>query len=61
MTDISPKVATPANNPLLDFSGLPRFADIRPEHISPAVDVLLERAASAVAQVKDPAAPVSWN
>lgn len=61
MTDISPKVATPANNPLLDFSGLPRFADIRPEHITPAVDVLLERAASAVAQVKDPATPVSWN
>lgn len=61
MTDISPKVANPANNPLLDFSGLPRFADIRPEHITPAVDVLLERAASAVAQVKDPATPVSWN
>jgi len=52
---------TQANNPLLDFSGLPRFADIRPEHITPAVDVLLEQAASAVAQVKDPATPVSWN
>ena len=28
-------------NPLLDFSGLPRFADIRPEHVAPAVDQLL--------------------
>jgi oligopeptidase A len=28
-------------NPLLDFSGLPRFADIRPEHVTPAVDVLI--------------------
>ena len=28
-------------NPLLDFSGLPRFADIKPEHVSPAVDQLL--------------------
>ena len=28
-------------NPLLDFSGLPRFADIRPEHATPAVDELL--------------------
>ena len=28
-------------NPLLDFSGLPRFADIRTEHIAPAVEQLL--------------------
>ena len=28
-------------NPLLDFSGLPRFADIRPEHVTPAVDALM--------------------
>jgi oligopeptidase A len=28
-------------NPLLDFSGLPRFTDIRPEHVAPAVDQLL--------------------
>jgi oligopeptidase A len=28
-------------NPLLDFSKLPRFADIKPEHVTPAVDQLL--------------------
>jgi len=28
-------------NPLLDFSGLPRFKDIRPEHATPAIDHLL--------------------
>ena len=28
-------------NPLLDFSGLPRFSDIRPEHVRPALDQLL--------------------
>jgi len=28
-------------NPLLDFSGLPRFADIRPEHVTPAIEQLL--------------------
>ena len=28
-------------NPLLDFSGLPRFTAIRPEHIGPAVDQLV--------------------
>jgi oligopeptidase A len=30
-------------NPLLDFSGLPRFAEIRNEHVTPAVDELLAR------------------
>ena len=28
-------------NPLLDFSGLPRFSEIRPEHVRPALDQLL--------------------
>ncbi|MGE5028223.1 MAG: M3 family metallopeptidase, partial [Betaproteobacteria bacterium] len=28
-------------NPLLDFSGLPRFPEIKPEHVTPAVDTLL--------------------
>ncbi len=28
-------------NPLLDFSGLPRFSDFRPEHVTPAIDQLL--------------------
>ncbi|HSO05726.1 MAG TPA: M3 family metallopeptidase [Pelomicrobium sp.] len=34
-------VAAPVANPLLDFSGLPRFQDIRPEHVTPAVEQLL--------------------
>jgi len=29
------------SNPLLDFSSLPRFASIRPEHVAPAVDSLI--------------------
>ena len=28
-------------NPLLDFSGLPRFAEIKPEHVAAAVDAQL--------------------
>ena len=31
-------------NPLLDFSGLPRFDEIRPEHVAPAIDQLLAEA-----------------
>jgi oligopeptidase A len=29
------------SNPLLDFSGLPRFSEVAPEHIVPAVDQLI--------------------
>ena len=28
-------------NPLLDFTGLPRFDQIRPDHVAPAMDHLL--------------------
>jgi oligopeptidase A len=49
-----------ADNPLLDFSGLPRFPDIQPAHITPALDVLLEQAEAAVAHATDPATPATW-
>ena len=31
------------NNPLLDVSGWPRCNEIKPEHIEPAVDYMLNR------------------
>jgi len=49
-----------ANNPLLDFSGLPRFDAIRPEHITPAIDALLAAAEAAV-KAAETVAPVSWE
>jgi oligopeptidase A len=36
------------SNPLLDFSGLPRFSDIRPEHVGPAIDQLIAEARAAM-------------
>ncbi|PJJ96786.1 oligopeptidase A [Lysobacteraceae bacterium NML91-0213] len=47
-------------NPLLDFSALPRFDAIRPEHIAPAIDTLLADAEAAVAHATT-AAPVTWD
>jgi len=38
-------------NPLLDFSGLPRFAELRPEHVSPAMDQLLAEGRAVIAAV----------
>jgi len=46
-------------NPLLDFSGLPRFSEIRPEHVTPAVDELLGAGRSTLAAVAR-AAP-TWD
>ncbi|MFL9961334.1 M3 family metallopeptidase [Paraburkholderia sediminicola] len=48
------------DNPLLDFSDLPRFGDIRPEHVTPALDVLLADAAAAVERAALPITPASW-
>jgi oligopeptidase A len=36
------------SNPLLDFSALPRFSEILPEHVTPAIDALLAQARAAV-------------
>ncbi len=47
------------NNPLLDFAGLPRYADIRHEHVTPAVDLLLAEARAAVARAEQ--APPDWE
>ena len=47
------------NNPLLDLSGLPRFDQIRPEHVTPAIDRLLADAEAAVKAAET--APASWD
>jgi oligopeptidase A len=46
-------------NPLLDFSGLPRFSEVKPEHVSPAIDELLAQARRATESATQ-AAP-TWN
>ena len=49
------------DNPLLDFSGLPRFAEIRPEHVTPAVEQLLgENRALIDRLLADPSA-ATWD
>jgi len=52
---------TLATNPLLDFSGLPRFADVRPEHVAPAVRSLLEDYRTLIDQLTRDAAQPTWD
>jgi oligopeptidase A len=48
-------------NPLLDFNDLPLFDQIRPEHVAPAVDILLAEAETALQTVTAPEFPSDWN
>ena len=46
-------------NPLLDFSGLPRFDELKPEHIAPAIDELLAEGRATIQRVTG--APATWE
>jgi oligopeptidase A len=48
-------------NPLLDFTDLPRFADILPEHIAPAIDELIAKSEAAQAAVTKADTPATWD
>ena len=48
-------------NPLLDFTGLPRFADIAPEHVAPAIRQLLDENRALLARLECPETPATWD
>jgi len=49
------------NNPLLDQTGLPRFAEIRPEHVAPAIDQLLAENRALIARQLSDEVPPTWD
>ena len=48
-------------NPLLDFSGLPRFAEFKPEYVTPAIDQLLADCRAAVTYAEAADTPAEWD
>jgi oligopeptidase A len=48
-------------NPLLDFSRLPRYGSIRPEHVDPAIDELLAQNRALIASLTAVGTPASWE
>ncbi|MES2365992.1 MAG: M3 family metallopeptidase [Pseudomonadota bacterium] len=48
-------------NPLLDFSALPRFTQIKPEHVTPAVDTLLEENKALVERLASATEAPTWK
>lgn len=49
------------SNPLLDFSGLPRFAEINNEHITPAIETLLKENRAVIDKVRADDRTPSWQ
>ncbi len=47
-------------NPLLDFSDLPLFDQVRPEHVAPAIDQLLAESEAALEAAVAPNLPADW-
>ena len=47
-------------NPLLDFTGLPRFAAINAGHIAPAIDRLLAENRACIDMLTRPETPATW-
>ena len=49
------------SNPLLNFDGLPRFDEIRPEHVTPAIETLLNHCKTVVAGLEAPMTDITWD
>ncbi len=61
MSQSAPRVTESHANPLLDFTDLPLFDQIRPEHVAPAIDQLLAQSQSALDKVVAPDFPADWK
>jgi oligopeptidase A len=48
-------------NPLLDFTDLPLFSQVQPQHVAPAIDSLLAAADNALDTVTQPEFPSRWQ
>ncbi|MBK8759450.1 MAG: M3 family metallopeptidase [Sulfuritalea sp.] len=48
-------------NPLLDFSGLPRFDAVLPEHVAPAIRQLIDENRGLVDRLIGPQTPATWD
>jgi oligopeptidase A len=52
---------SPANNPLLDLTGPPRFSAILPEHVGPALDHVLDENRRTLNQLLTVGGAVTWD
>ena len=48
-------------NPLLELTGLPRFLEIKPHHVEPALDVLLAENRTQIKALESVSNQANWN
>ena len=48
-------------NPLLDFSDLPRFDTVQPEHVKPAIESLLTAGRELIERLTADTTPATWK
>lgn len=48
-------------NPLLDFSDLPRFDTVQPEHVKPAIEALLTDGRALIERLTSDSTPATWR
>ena len=51
----------PGDNPLLDFSDLPRFASIRASHVRGAIETLLAESRALIPELEQAHTPATWE
>ncbi|QDX82507.1 oligopeptidase A [Denitratisoma sp. DHT3] len=49
------------DNPLLDFTGLPRFDTVQPEHVAPAIRQLIGENRALIETLTRPETPATWE
>jgi len=54
-------MTTTLSNPLLDFSVLPRFSDIQTEHVTPAIEALLNENKTILDNIRHDSQPPTWS
>lgn len=57
MTDLN----NSTQNPLLDFSGFPRFDLVAPAHVQPAIEQLIQRSRELIERLTHTDTPATWN
>ncbi len=57
----TPPERIPMENPLTDFSSLPRFAAIRPEHVLPAIESLVAEGRAAIETLATAGGEPTWE
>ncbi|MBL8486751.1 MAG: M3 family metallopeptidase [Rhodocyclaceae bacterium] len=59
--NVLPPLEASRMNPLLDFSGLPRFDAVQPDHVAPAIRLLIDENRALIDRLTRAETPATWG